>query len=185
MHKVIAWIIALLTVAFVGWSMMRLVYGSDGPTTADVARGVQTLQPGADDDRAARLASVFSTAGQRHEIDPLLLVAIAFRESSLSPEVELHRRRGQLGEGGLMQVHGVALTRRPHYCPTPLPDAECQVETGAAWLAEVRETCGGSWWRWVAAYGMARCPSENDARSADSARTAHRYYRRIGGAQWR
>jgi hypothetical protein len=132
--------------------------------TTTIAAGIVNLQPAADLERATELASVFQAAASRHKLDPLLLVAISFRESSLRRSVEERRKLGALGELGLMQSHGAALRFRPADCDRRLVGARCQVETGAAFLSEARRQCGGSWWRWVAAYGMRACPSEERAR---------------------
>lgn len=192
--KVVAWIIALGVATFFAFGSIRLLesegcsglaIGDTGPTLAEVAQGVQTLQPGADAERAARLAGVFHAAGRRNKLDPLLLVAISFRESSLLESVESRRVKGSLGELGLMQCHGKALGFRPADCSQHLVGARCQVETGAAYLAEARDHCRGSWWRWVAAYGMGQCPTERYARTVRGAQRAHRYYQMIGGRQWR
>ncbi len=181
-EKIIAWVIALLTISFVIWVTCRLAYG-EAPDP--IAAGIRHLQPTATPDRAARLASVFRAAGDRHKLDPLLLVAVSFRESSLSQSVESRRKRGALGELGLMQSHGVALGFRPADCTHHLIGARCQVETGAAFLSEARRQCGGSWWRWVAAYGLGACPSEERARTMTGVRIARRYYVAIGGKGWR
>jgi|GEM_PF-3924372 len=160
-------------------------HADDGPSPAAVAAAIRTLQPATAEPRANRLATVFHTAAHDHGHDALLLVAIAFRESSLSKAVELRRRRGALGELGLMQSHGAALRVRPADCNHHLVGARCQVQTGAAWLSYARMQCGGSWWRWVAAYGLRACPSERMAREDGPARVAHRHYLRIGGTRWR
>jgi hypothetical protein len=161
--------------------LARFVEGDGGEDLREVATAILTLQPAADLERADTLAEVFRDAARDHDHDPLLLVAIGFRESSFALEVEQHRRLGDLGEGGLMQTHGAALRYRPRDCPLPLPGARCQVQTGAAWLAEAREHCGGSRWRWVAAYGLGMCPSEAMAREDGATIVARRHYLRIGG----
>ena len=175
--KVIAWAMALAVTAFVMWSVTRLAFGEVGylPTV------ITTLQPDMEPERANRLAVVFNEAADWYNIEPRLLVAIAFRESSLREDVERHQRRGKLGEGGLMQVHGAALRVRPADCTRELIGARCQVMTGAAWLSEARRQCGGSMWRWVGAYGTGTCPSERRARTMSSVKVARRHYLRIGG----
>lgn len=167
--------------------LARLVRGDGGEELRDVATAIRTLQPTADLERADELAEVFHGAGRDYRLDPLLLVALSFRESGLSREVELRHRRGALGELGLMQSHGAALQVRPADCSHHLVRrgagreglAYCQVRTGAAWLAEARTHCGGSWWRWVAAYGMRHCPSERYARTMHSTQRARALYCRI------
>jgi hypothetical protein len=167
--------------------LAQLVEGDDGEDLREVATAIRTLQPGADLERAETLAEVFNDAGRDYRLDPLLLVALSFRESGLSRDVELRRRRGDLGEYGLMQCHGAALQVRPADCSHHLVRngegrsgfAYCQVRTGAAWLAEAREGCGGSWWRWIGAYGMGHCPTERYARTMTSTQRARELYCRI------
>ena len=82
---------------------------------------------GADDERAARLAGVFVGAAHETRTDPLLLVAIAMRESSLSERVERLERLGSRGERGLMQCHGAALRARPEACSAELEGAHAPI----------------------------------------------------------
>lgn len=150
----------------------------------EIKDSIQTLQPAVDGLRAFRLAANFVAAGEATEIDPKLLVAMAMRESSFDPQIETLERRGKIGEGGLMQIHGAALRLRPRHCDERLIGADCQIHTGARWLAWVRTHCGGSTSRWVAAYGMKQCPTEASARNHISVRIAKAYYDEIGGTQW-
>lgn len=153
-----------------------------------VASAIRTLQPMTSDERASQLAGVFVGAGHETRIDPLLLVAIAMRESSLREDVERLERLGRRGERGLLQLmpRGAAVSHRPTECSAELEGAHCQVYTGAMWLAHLRdEQCPGSTWRWVAAYGWSRCPSEREARADRNAAVAASYYSRIGGSEWR
>jgi len=150
-----------------------------------VAAAIVTLQPAVDNVRALRLARHFAESGEETEIDPLLLVAMAMRESSFDPLVESLERRGSLGEGGLMQTHGVSLRVRPSHCDRRLSSAECQIRTGARWLRWVKDHCGGSTARWVAAYGMRSCPTEESASVHRSVRIVRAYYDEIGGVEWR
>jgi hypothetical protein len=73
---------------------------------------------------------------------------------------------------------------RPVGCSKELPGARCQIFTGTRWLAYARRTCPGSVWRWVAAYGMRRCPTEQEAGMRRGPRVAKRHYMTIGGTQW-
>jgi len=191
-------IVAALTLFFLiadcGGRIVSTAIGDTGALSS-IEYGIRELQPAISDERAKRLTAIFYNAGQRHNIDPLLLVAIAFKESSLSEAVENRRKRGELGEYGLMQTHGVALNFRPADCNHHLlpvkgrmgvnaSKAYCQVETGAAYLAEARRKCGGTWARWIAAYGMGRCPSDSYAKTTRPVQRAYKYYKQIGGRNW-
>lgn len=181
-------LVAWATLGLAGWSVAtcasRPALGCD--EVCVVAAAVRRLQPAADEERAGELAGVFVAAGREADLDPLLLVAIAMRESSLHPAVEARTRLGSRGEVGLMQVHprGPAMRLRPADCDEDLDGAGCQVRTGARFLAFVREHCPGSTWRWVAAYGRSRCPSEAEARGDRNAAIAASYYSRAGGSAW-
>lgn len=179
-------LVAWATLGLAGWSVAtcasRPALGCD--EVCSVAAAVRRLQPSASEARAAELAGEFVEAGHETRIDPLLLVAIAMRESSLSERVENLERLGSRGERGLMQVHGAALRARPEACGEELEGAHCQIMTGAMWLARVRDACAGSTWRWVAAYGRSRCPSEADARADRNAAIAASFYARAGGSSW-
>lgn len=159
-----------------------VAWGEQLPTPTTLEEAIQLLQPRTDDARAKRLAKIFHEAGEEHGFDPKLLVAISFRESSLSPEMEELRRFGKVrGEIGLMQCHGAALRFRPEKCQAELRGAWCQIHTGTRYLAHLREKCQGSTWRWLAAYGSGKCMSEREATHSTSIKNAIRYYRRIGG----
>lgn len=177
-------LLAALICLGLGW-FEDAAWGEEGDEAAVVARAIQRLQPATDEERATRLAGIFVRAGNETRIDPMLLVAIAMRESSLSERVENLERLGSRGERGLMQCHGAALRVRPSGCGEELEGAHCQVYTGAMWLAWVRDHCEGSTWRWVAGYGRSRCPSETEARSDRNAAIAASYYAMAGGREWR
>lgn len=149
-----------------------------------VAAAVRQLQPALGAPSVAGYATTLRDAGEHTDIDPLLLLAVAYRESSLHPDVARCRRTGARGELGLMQVmpSGYALTFAPDGCDQC--DPVCSIHTGARFLASLREHCGGSTWRWVAAYGHRRCPSEERARGDRSTVRARAIYDQIGGSAW-
>lgn len=170
----------------------QLAWAEDASTkTVDVesiASAIGTLQPAASPSRAFRLAELIVDAAEESDLDPLLVVAIAMRESSFNPAVESLTRRGSRGELGLLQVHpknGRALAMRPDDCDRELNTARCQIVTGARWLAYSRSTCPGSTWRWLVSYGTGRCLSEKASRGDRSAAIAASYYVRIGGVSWK
>lgn len=175
-------ILLAVAIGLVLWALEPQAYGCD--EVCEVAAAVRRLQPAVGDDRAEQLAGVFVGAGHETRLDPLLLVAIAMRESSLREDVERLERLGARGERGLMQCHGAALRARPAACGPELEGAHCQVYTGAMWLARVRDACEGSTWVWVAAYGRSRCPSEAEARADRATAIAASYYALAGGRSW-
>ena len=183
-------VVAVVLAVMVSALICAIARSCEGPALAGdevetVAAAIRTLQPATTPERADRLAGIFVGAGHETRIDPLLLVAIAMRESSLSERVESLERLGSRGERGLMQCHGAALRGRPRDCPGDLVGAHCQVYTGAMWLARMRDHCGGSTWVTVAAYGRSRCPSETEARADRNAAIAASHYARVGGGEWR
>jgi len=180
--KIIIFCVFLLAI-FVTWTLSvraceSIAYG-DTPLISRVMTAISALRPTLSDGRVGDLATVFVDAGQETEIDPLLLVALARRESGLRPSA-----RGNLGEIGLLQVHGVGLKHRPEVCARSLTTADCQVRTGAAFLQWVRASCPGSTWRWVCSYARSHCCSEEVARNDIGTRRAHRYHQEIGGREW-
>lgn len=164
-----------------------LAYPGDEQEEA-VAAAIVMLQPATTPERAERLAGVFVGAAHETRLDPLLLVAIAMRESSLREDVERLERLGHRGERGLLQImpRGAAISHRPAECSPDLEGAHCQIYTGAMWLAHLRdEQCPGSTWRWVASFGWSRCPSEREAHADRNANIAASYYSSVGGREWR
>lgn len=77
------------------------------------------------------IAEAVFSAGKNHDIPPLLLLAMAHRESSLHLGAT-----GKLGERGLMQVHGAAAEG------CDLDTYGNQVSCGAAWLRRCINECG-------------------------------------------
>ena len=81
-----------------------------------------------------------------------------------------------------MQCHGAALDFRPEQCSGELEGAFCQIQTGASYLAHIRDNvCTGSSWKTLAAYGHGRCLSESEARQDRGVKRVMRYYKAIGG----
>jgi hypothetical protein len=181
------WFIGLCALLVVGVVCMQTrVSHATPPAFTCYESAIHKLQPMMADERVRDLAQVFYEAGRESKIDPLLLIAIAFRESSLSMSVERLRRRGKKGEVGLMQVMpgSPAMMLRPGQCTEELNGARCQVLTGARWLAAVRDRCPGSPWRWTTAYGMRRCPTEQFSGMHYGTRYLREIYLSIGGLAW-
>lgn len=160
----------------------QVEFDAEGEESNTIVSAIKTLQPRYNEPNnkiLPELVTAFTEAGKETKIDPLLLIAISSRESSLIPSVV-----GSLGERGLMQVHGVALSGRPDECNNHLESIACQVRTGARWLAWVRYKCPGATERWVSAYGRRRCPSLKTARNDRGVKIVKSRYMKIGGKQW-
>jgi hypothetical protein len=177
-------VLVSLVICLLVFLLTRPADGNPDRELLRVSDAIQILQPITETPRARKLASVFIDAGQETWIDPLLLVAISMRESSLLKSAEDGSYRGALGERGLLQVHGVALQWRPEECQLPLVGAVCQLHTGARVLQYWKTACPGSTYRWVSAYGRGECPSEQQAKAEYGVRKARRYYLSIGGEEW-
>lgn len=117
------------------------------------------------------------TISPAHQVDPLLAVALAFRESSLLPQVGLGEKNGQRGERGYWQVMpgGKAESFVSDECSqhTPL----CNAQSAFSYLAWLRERCqSDDLWVIVGAYGRGECPNQEQAREWAEVRIARRYY---------
>jgi soluble lytic murein transglycosylase-like protein len=90
---------------------------------AEVAARIRELQPRIEPKRAQKLAKAFVAAGLKNDLDPQLLVSIAYVESRFRPGLEAHWiNRGQpTVDRGLMQVNQVWIEKW-HLDPTKLRD---------------------------------------------------------------
>jgi len=181
--------VALALIAMVVLATMVLSTTCLGPLSASEATvgAIETLQPAIEDERVQELANIIDTQAEEHGFDPKLIVAIIMRESSFSKRVESGAQKGQLNEIGLMQIHpqnGMAFDLRPTECSRDLEGAYCQIATGVRYLDWVRGHCPGTQWRYVAAYGMNRCPSESIARLDMSTKRARSLHLKLGGDGW-
>jgi soluble lytic murein transglycosylase-like protein len=169
-----------LFTAFVLWYVITWTSEAWGnePDEFAVMRAVQILQPSHAPPVAAAWAGVIYEAGAETGLDPLLIAAIAFRESSLREGVV-----GDRGEVGPMQLHGAALRHRPQGCDPA--DITCSIRGGAAVLQWWQAECNDPRWAiWIGAYGFGRCPSIEEAEDHRSVRRARELYERVGGERW-
>jgi membrane-bound lytic murein transglycosylase MltF len=102
-------------------------YADEGPLVA----AVRQLQPALGAESVAGYAATIREAGARTDLDPLLLLAVAYRESSLHPDVARCRRTGARGEQGVMQVMPGS-ARALGYDPSKLHDCEYGLAAGSA-----------------------------------------------------
>lgn len=176
-------------VCLTAWSCIREALANENEDEARVFAAVKQLQPRHPAPVAASWAGIIYEAGREASVDPLLITSIAFRESSLRPDVvgnedDVPEKR----DIGAMQLRGAARRYIPRGCDNPL-ELSCNIRGGANYLSFCRDRCGGSWNVWVGAYGARSCPSEEVAgdpstRIGQSVRNARRIYESIGGTGW-
>ena len=88
--------------------------------------------------RIAEISIALCDAGSRYDVDPYLLTAMAWRESTFRPNVLNLEKLGKAGEKGLLQVGREAAASCPHFMDTVKGQAMC----GARWLAQAYRECG-------------------------------------------
>jgi soluble lytic murein transglycosylase-like protein len=126
--------------------------------TATVAAAILSLLPLWKTDEAhlraeehARIITEESQAIQP-EVDPFLVVAIVFRESSFRPRV-----KGKRGEVGLMQILPRGTLTRS-ITKDDLTNVRANIRVGVGHLRYWRETCGhGDMDLWLSAYNAGKC----------------------------
>jgi hypothetical protein len=163
----------------------RSAFGECGRT---VWGAIQVLQPWyhrtpSELERARRAGHLLELtigtciAAKVHHIDPLLAVAVAFRESSLIPRVGLGAQNGLRGEMGYWQVmpHSTARRFQPNRCSQH--DPKCNAMTALGYMAWLRDTecANDDPWIWLGAYGRGPCPTPIEARTWSELRVARRH----------
>ncbi len=109
--------------------------------------------------QSKRLASALIDAANRHQMDPIFLMAVIRQESSFRPEA-----RGSAGEIGLMQIKPTtarwvlgfendAKVTDAHLARLLL-DPASNVRIGAAYMAKMRQAFPGKSQEYLAAYNM-------------------------------
>ena len=89
-------------------------------------------------ERIAEISIALCDAGSQYDVDPYLLTAMAWRESTFRPDVLDLKTLGKAGEKGLLQVGREAAASCPHFMDTVKGQALC----GARWLAQAYRECG-------------------------------------------
>ncbi|MCB9707852.1 MAG: transglycosylase SLT domain-containing protein [Myxococcales bacterium] len=118
--------------------------------------------------RLEAFSHYFEEAGNRHHVDPWLLAAMAFRESSLNPFAT-----GALGERGLLQMHPKSpWGRQVRFVKDSQFRARCTRQTGACQkelieratdlLARSLRLCDGDVSAALGSYNTGRCGGNPD-----------------------
>jgi soluble lytic murein transglycosylase-like protein len=132
----------------------------------------------AEKERAEQYAAIVVEEAEavRPEIDPFLVVAIIYRESSFRPNVT-----GKRGEVGLMQIFpygALVRTINKGVSKEDLVDARTNIRVGVSHLLFWQSECGaGDMAVWLSAYNSGKCKP-----NAYGRRVSHLYCRlRPGG----
>jgi soluble lytic murein transglycosylase-like protein len=119
----------------------------------------------------------WTRAGERHGIDPLLLLAVAKVESALNPRA-MNRNRNGTYDIGLMQINSSHLPRLVKVGVTHkrLIDEPCtSIDTGASILAGFIDRHGYTW-NAVGAYNAGSSPKREPARKAYATKVWREYH---------
>ncbi|HIC7213572.1 lytic transglycosylase domain-containing protein [Burkholderia stabilis] len=124
----------------------------------------------------AAARNCFTQAGERHGIDPLLLVAIAKIESALNPRAINYNRNGTY-DIGLMQINSTHLPRliKTGVTHKRLINEPCtSIDTGASILAGFIERHGYTW-NAVGAYNAGSSGKRETARKSYATKVWREY----------
>ena len=175
---VVAWCVLALDCR---GALCREAWAGTVEPVLEMADQIQVWQPwySARDYRrehAVFLAKAFHGAAKTHGIDPWLALAIARRESSLDPNVGNGKRCGSRGEQGYFQIMPRGAALKACGKQRNMFDVGANADTAMCYLKLMQDHCPGSTWRWVAAYGWRRCPSEREAREDRATKLAREFY---------
>lgn len=130
--------------------------------TAAVAAAIFSLLPLWKNDESQEKVREYArviteeTQAVQPEVDPFVVVAVIFRESSFRPKV-----KGKCGEVGLMQIMPKgAITRLidPSITSEDLTGVRANIRMGVGHINYWRETCGEEdMGLWLSAYNSGRC----------------------------
>lgn len=144
-------------------------------TVDEMAEAIVELQPWYQrrPRMAKRLALIIHDAATDHDQDPWIALAMAYKESSLSPGVGQLKVTGELGEEGYFQIMPNSYPRRACGKGRSMGNARANADTAMCYLALVREKCStDDPWQYVSAYGMSRCPTPGEGQKLRPSRRA-------------
>ncbi len=131
-----AFLLIILTLAIICGSFLwaKKLQGNESKTDLAILHLVSDYKPHPANKKAYRkkLVAGFDSAAAKYELDPLLLVAMSYLESSFKSDV-IGFKRGAIG---LLQVHGVAAKG------CELKTVKGQIHCGARWLDKGIKRCG-------------------------------------------
>jgi len=146
----VAWLPCLVAIACAGEPVTCLPEAKTG----FLDEQIRSVAPRRASKERRRLVEALASAECAHDVDALLLLAVAERESSLDPEA-----RGPEGGIGLLQVRAptgeyiAGLIDRPWEGEASLFDPEVNVDLGAAYLRRLHGKFG-NWEASLSAYNL-------------------------------
>ncbi len=147
-------------------------------TIDQMAEAVVELQPWYErrPQAAKRLAMIIFDAAEEHSQDPWIALAMAYKESSLSPGVGRLKVTGGLGEEGYFQIMPRSYPGRTCGKGRNMGNARANADTAMCYLAHVRDLCDtDDPWQYVSAYGMRRCPYPGEGHDLQPSKRARRF----------
>jgi hypothetical protein len=133
---------------------------------------------------ALRLARIIYDAAEEHTQSPWIALAMAYKESSLSPGVGELQVTGGLGEEGYFQIMPRSYPGRTCGKGRSMGNARANADTAMCYLAHVRDICGtDDPWQYVSAYGMRRCPRPGEGRGLRPSKRGRRILCRMVGQE--
>ena len=102
--------------------------------------------------RSVPLGKLIDRVADERYIDPLIVAVVVARESSFNEKVP----DGDIGEQGLMQVHGLA-KRQALKAGHDLTTSEGQLQAGTDYLVRCANRCDGTLLQTLSAYQSGRC----------------------------
>jgi hypothetical protein len=193
LDRVALWIAVLTITMFLVFSAIW-AFAEEGMTCeSQVHSSIQSLQPwyyrtsdlialSRRNEQLFKLTNAICNESSKTGVNSLIAVSIAFRESSLHPNVGKGIKNGLRGERGYFQImpNGTAESFAPGDCSQHDPD--CNATTAFGFMRHLKSICGDDPWVWVAAYGGRGdpCPTREEAREYPEVRVARSYLCKIG-----